>query len=88
LNLSICQPGFIVNPKAGLCAFNDGNKRTAVSATATFLQMNGIALEVDEDELVAFAVRVANEKVANQDIAKFLRGHACLDEVDLGRESD
>lgn len=63
-------------------AFNDGNKRTAVSATTTFLQINGIGLETDEDELVAFAVHVASEKIANEEIAAFLEERACLAEVD------
>jgi death-on-curing protein len=44
-------------------AFNDGNKRTALSATTTFLQLNEIALETDEDELVYFTMRVATENV-------------------------
>ncbi len=63
-------------------AFNDGNKRTAVSTTTTFLQMNGVSLDIDDDELVNFAVRVASEKVSNQEIAAFLKDHAYLAEVD------
>lgn len=62
--------------------FNDGNKRTAVSATATFLLLNGTVLEVDDDELVDFAVWVASEEVANQDIAEFLKEHAFPEDVD------
>ncbi|MBX9941690.1 MAG: type II toxin-antitoxin system death-on-curing family toxin [Candidatus Obscuribacterales bacterium] len=62
-------------------SFNDGNKRTAVSTT-TFLQMNGVSLDIDDDELVNFAVRVASEKVSNQEIAAFLKDHAYLAEVD------
>lgn len=63
-------------------AFNDGNKRTAVSTTATFLQLNGIGLEVDEDELVNFAVRVASEKISNEVIATFLEERAFQAEVE------
>lgn len=63
-------------------AFNDGNKRTAVSAATTFLQLNGIALATEEDELVTFAVRVASEEIATEEIAAFLRKRACPAEVD------
>ncbi len=63
-------------------AFNDGNKRTALSATTTFLQLNGIALQADEDELVAFTVRIASEKTTNEEIADFLKKHAYMAEVD------
>ena len=63
-------------------AFNDGNKRTAVSTTATFLQLNGRGLETDEDELVDFAVRVASEKIANEEIAAFLEECSFQAEVD------
>lgn len=65
-------------------AFNDGNKRTALSATTTFLQLNGIALQVDDDELVAFTVRIASEKTTNEEIAAFLENHAYIEEVDSG----
>lgn len=63
-------------------AFIDGNKRTAVSTTATFLQLNGIGLETDEDELVDFAVRVASEKISNEEIVAFLKEHAFEAEVE------
>ncbi len=44
--------------------------------------MNGVSLDIDDDELVNFAVRVASEKVSNQEIAAFLKDHAYLAEVD------
>ena len=37
----------------GICRnhpFIDGNKRTAVAAALTFLEMNGVEIEADEDE--------------------------------------
>lgn len=63
--------------------FNDGNKRTAISATTTFLQMNNIALDVSEDELVEFVVRVASEKVTNQEVADFLESYSSQVELEI-----
>jgi death-on-curing protein len=42
-------------------AFNDGNKRTASLTVFTFLYMNGLLLQVDEDELVAYTLLIATE---------------------------
>ncbi len=64
-------------------AFNDANKRTAVSVSTTFLQINGIGLEVSDDELVEFAVRVASEKISVQEIAEFLEKHAIESKLDV-----
>ncbi len=63
-------------------AFNDGNKRTAVAAVTIFLQMSGIGLVINEDDLVEFTVRVASEKIENQEIATFLEAHAVPSELD------
>jgi death-on-curing protein len=39
--------------------FIDGNKRTAITSAAIFLQMNGYLLKASHNELVDFAVLVA-----------------------------
>jgi death on curing protein len=39
--------------------FIDGNKRTAITSAAIFLQMNGYLLKASNNELVDFAVLVA-----------------------------
>jgi len=57
-------------------AFNEGNKRTATMSVFVFLYMNGVYLEIDDDELVEYAVRVVTERLSNQTIAKYLEDHA------------
>ncbi len=56
-------------------AFNDGNKRTASLTVFTFLYMNGLLLQVDENELVAFTLLVATETPSKEAIADFLKTH-------------
>lgn len=56
--------------------FNDGNKRTAVAATLTFLQMNGIVLNVDPDVFTAVAVQVACNELEEVALAEWFAQHA------------
>lgn len=44
-------------------AFHNGNKRTALVATLVFLDRNGYLLEVDQDELFDYMLRVAAHTV-------------------------
>lgn len=53
-------------------AFIDGNKRTAVMTAYVFIYMNGYELQVDEDELVDFAVNVIEQRLSREAIAQFL----------------
>ncbi len=42
--------------------FLDGNKRTAITSTAIFLQMNGHSLKASQRELVDFTLALATNK--------------------------
>lgn len=56
-------------------AFADGNKRTTVTATARFLYINGYELDVDQKELVSFPLKVENQHLDIEEIAKWLKEH-------------
>lgn len=57
-------------------AFVDGNKRTAMTATARFLYINGYELAVDEKEFVDFPLRVEKKRLNIEEITKWLLLHA------------
>lgn len=52
--------------------FYDGNKRTALIAILTFLNVNGYAVVADKRELYAIMVDLAAGKVEKPELAKFL----------------
>ena len=56
--------------------FVDGNKRTAVAAALTFLDMNGIEVDADENEFYDLVIGVAEGRVSKAAIAVFLDDHA------------
>ena len=56
--------------------FSDGNKRTAMLAGLTFLEINGYVFEVKPSELEDFAVRIAVEQLQVDDIAEWLRNNS------------
>jgi death on curing protein len=53
--------------------FIDGNKRTAMTASGIFLELNGHKLEAPEGEVEQFALRVISEKLTLEDIALWLK---------------
>lgn len=58
------KAGALLHSLAANHALVDGNKRTAVHATLTFLELNGINTgEPDEDEIIAVALDVAEGRV-------------------------
>jgi len=57
-------------------AFVNGNKRTAVVAVAVFYGLNGWTLDMDQGEMVALAVDVAEGQLDVSGIAKVLEGRA------------
>lgn len=57
-------------------AFLDGNKRTAVIATARFLASNGYELNATNRGVVSFALRTANGKADLSEIAAWLKRHS------------
>ena len=59
----------------GICRshpFVDGNKRTAVVATLTFLGMNDSVVDADEDEFYDLVIGVAEGRVSKAAVAVFL----------------
>lgn len=54
--------------------FVDGNKRTALLAARIFYNLNGWDLQVEQGELVAFAVDVAEGHIDVAGIAAVLKG--------------
>ena len=53
--------------------FNDGNKRTAWSSCVLFLKLNGVELQVLEDETVEQVIRLASRQLDETDFAAWLR---------------
>jgi death-on-curing protein len=56
--------------------FVDGNKRTGLAAALVFLELNGVEVEADQDELAEFVLDIAQGKHDKAAIAEFLREHA------------
>lgn len=62
----------------GLCTtqgFSDGNKRTALNAALVFLQLNGLDLDTELDELYQVAIQVARNAISEDALADWLRTH-------------
>jgi death-on-curing protein len=56
--------------------FVDGNKRTGTATALVFLEMNGVAIDADEDELVALVLDVAQSRADKARIAEFFRANS------------
>lgn len=56
--------------------FVDGNKRTAFTAGSRFLYVNGYNLQISEGEIVAFMLRIIEERLDIKAIAQWLREHS------------
>ena len=62
----------------GICRnhpFIDGNKRTAVAAALTFLEMNGVEIDAAEHEFYDLVIGVAEGRVAKAAVAVFFDDH-------------
>lgn len=53
--------------------FSDGNKRTGLFVTDSFLQLNGSHMLASADELVSFALRVAQGELSLLEMAAWIR---------------
>ena len=62
--------------------FVDGNKRLAVAAMAWFLFSNGFLLFATNDQLVEFALSVANDRLSREDSARWIEQRALRTHVD------
>jgi death-on-curing protein len=56
--------------------FYDGNKRTALVATYTFLYVNGYRLKADKKSLFAIIIDLANSKIDKEELADYLKHHS------------
>jgi death-on-curing protein len=54
-------------------AFLDGNKRTAMGAAMTFLEVNGIETRTATTELYAAMIAIAEKRMTRADLATLLR---------------
>jgi len=54
-------------------AFVDGNKRTAVVASITFLKSNGVEIFISQEDLFNLAIGVATSIIKKEEIAEFFR---------------
>lgn len=55
--------------------YRDGNKRTAFTACATFLDVNGFDLVVDEREALEAMLELATGTMSEEGFAEWLRAH-------------
>lgn len=56
--------------------FVDGNKRTALTATGIFLELNGYRLSASNDAAAAFMLSIAIGQVDADEIAAWLKTHS------------
>jgi death-on-curing protein len=56
--------------------FVDGNKRTAITAAALFLRMNGYRLIVENNEMVRFTLACAQSQLVLGEIAHWFRQYS------------
>jgi death-on-curing protein len=54
--------------------FIDGNKRTAIAAALTFMEMNGVEIDADENALYDLVIGIAAGKLTKADAAVFFQG--------------
>lgn len=63
----------------GICRnrpFIDGNKRTAVGAALTFLEMNDVEVDAAEDAFYDLVIGVAEGRMSKAAVTVFLEEHA------------
>lgn len=55
--------------------FVDGNKRTAIAACETFIELNGASFEADDAEIFPMLLALAEGKLKQAEFAEWLRGY-------------
>ncbi len=53
--------------------FIDGNKRTALAVTLTFLRLNGYTIDVPQGELLAFVLAISRNEINQMEASVWLR---------------
>lgn len=56
--------------------FVDGNKRTAITAAALFLNINGYRLVVENNEMVRFTLACAQSQLSLDEIAEWFKRYS------------
>ena len=56
-------------------AFVDGNKRIGVYVMLSFLELNGIRIESDDEDIVALGLGVADGSMGQEDVLKWIEDH-------------
>ena len=56
-------------------AFVDGNKRIGMYVLLTFLEVNGIRLDVDNDDVARVGLAVASGKMKYNELLEWIREH-------------
>ena len=56
-------------------AFVDGNKRIGMYVLLTFLEVNGIPLEVTDEEVVETGLRLAEGKMRYEELLEWIKEH-------------
>jgi death on curing protein len=73
------RPDWALLAAAYLCGFAqkqgfvDGNKRTGLVAALTFLQGNGVTVDVPLEELYALTLLVARNEIGEEAVASWFR---------------
>ena len=71
----ITKPAALIRGIIGDHPFTDGNKRTAILAGLTLLELNNYHFDATSGELEDFAVRIATDHLSIADISGWLRAH-------------
>ena len=53
-------------------AYNDGNKRTAFITASTFLYLNNVELNVDDESIITMMPKVGEGKISKDEFAQWL----------------
>ena len=53
--------------------FIDGNKRTALAATRTFLRLNGFAVDASQQEKALAFLSLAEDRLSEEELADWIR---------------
>ena len=59
--------------------FHDGNKRTGLSSSLLFLELNGFVLkDISDQDLIKLALQVATHEINKEDLAKWFKDNTIL----------
>lgn len=56
-------------------AFVDGNKRIGVYVMLSFLELNGIHIESNDEDVIALGLGVADGSLSQEDVLKWIYSH-------------